>query len=335
MSYISKSISILLLSMIFVSCSNILEKRVIKQPLTEEDIKIILENGNYEFLDFYKSKREVLELFFQDKINAAKYGDITYNRLYKYWMIDKDTFFINEIKRNSGNEWSNRYGETKRQIDSIMLFWDNYNKKESLNKFLNIELKDIKYKYDMNSMRRNIYEVPEMYFVFKINPLLGNVDGFFFHVSFIPSVKFNKKDVYHNGIMYTTGYDVGVFETDYPTKNESEITIDVNQYKFDNILLNENGYGISIDAVKALYHVNIWIERIKMDGIWHNFGDYMQEPGIVSLYRMESSYADSLSRELLHKKYVSKQTYQYEYYKEKYKAKDPLCYELINELIQY
>jgi len=181
-----------------ISCNNISNKSVSEKLSTEELSKAI--KSDTAFSSFYENlRKEVDDL---DDIKKAKYNDVTYRRLFKYYKFLTDTTYWKPLSENWDKEWENKYGVYLKKADSTLNYWKKYLEDNSLNKYVKIELAQIDKEY-----YEYIGGIKEVNLGFRLTPLQGPIEQIRFNYGYKPKINGdNKYYEKHNCISTTPFY---------------------------------------------------------------------------------------------------------------------------------
>lgn len=174
---------ILIVAAVVCSCSNNGLEKPITEMLTVDELKANIKEHS-EFADFYEGVKEIRDWVLMDELNQAKYGDITYERLWKYGLRLRDTTFTASIWANIRTEYDAIYPDHTSKVDSIMNHWINYLEENKLEKYVRIEFDELDKEYYSYSG-----EVRDVNIGFKITPLKGTIQQLVFFYNMKPKIK--------------------------------------------------------------------------------------------------------------------------------------------------
>lgn len=302
-----------LITLILISgCSKISNKSVI-EPLDTKELSESIKNDT-SFANFYEIIRNQIDTM--NNIQKAKYGDITYSRLFKYNKFLSDTNYWNPIDKQSELDWQTKFGHCSAQADSTINFWRNYLMKNSLNQYIKIELVDIQKEY-----YSYIGEIRQVNLGFRMTPLKGTVQQVIF--------KYKYKAKIING-----DYN---YKTHRCLNTDPIISSQVGYWEVD-FLEKDNFGGENIKSFLKNYDFFIEVVEIRKDNINISFSNDI--PFEVQNYLTEENnakvisdvYKDILIKNLINKNYISKLEFIIEERKKIMKNKDERCYRfVINE----
>ena len=132
-----KRISLLLMVLVCLCSCNNIPKTSVFEPLTSQQLaRIIEKDDRFEFFyeDYwYTYGATIVSL---DELDKAKYIDLTYRDLYKYYLLGVDEDFNKTIEE----EWNSRYGIYTSKADSVINYWTQFKANNSLEKYVKVEL---------------------------------------------------------------------------------------------------------------------------------------------------------------------------------------------------
>ena len=113
-----KQLSILSITVAFIisSCNNISDKPVSEKLSTKELSQAI--KSDTSFSGFYETVRK--EVDDMDDIKKAKYNDVTYRRLFKYFKFLNDTSYWKSLSKTWDKEWDNKFAGYLPKADSTL-----------------------------------------------------------------------------------------------------------------------------------------------------------------------------------------------------------------------
>lgn len=115
-------VAFILLSFFFASCHDNLDKSI-AEPLTVEELREEIKNDS-TFEDFYDDIQRKRKDFFADEVNVAKYGEITYRRVFDLAKVMMDTVYQNKVMAEASEQFKKQdITKYKHQLDSIYKKW--------------------------------------------------------------------------------------------------------------------------------------------------------------------------------------------------------------------
>ncbi|RYG06831.1 MAG: hypothetical protein EOO07_28530, partial [Chitinophagaceae bacterium] len=149
---------------VLTSCSKISNRPVIEKLSIEELSSAV--KSDTSFSGFYDGLRKNVDEL--DDLKKAKYNDVTYRRLFSYYKFLQDTTFWKPLVGQWEKEWAMKFGSYSSKGDSTIKFWKKYRAENSLNKYVKIELVNIRKEF-----YESIGELREVSLGFKLTPLQG------------------------------------------------------------------------------------------------------------------------------------------------------------------
>ena len=159
-------LSLIIISTVFIRCNNPLKKSIF-EPLTVEELKKVIDKDT-SFRENYKGIRLVRDSIEQDELEEVNWIDLTYQRLQDLNHFAIDTSYFNPRREQFKKEWELKYGGYHLKVDSISNHWKKYKEENSLERFVKIELVNLRkdrYSYSSN--------IKDIYLGFRLTPLKG------------------------------------------------------------------------------------------------------------------------------------------------------------------
>ena len=187
-----KKVVFLLCTLIAVTgCNGGLNKSFM-EPLDSKELKSILEKDE-DFGPFYDELQELRDMVSSSATRQAKYGDISYKRLYKYTNLLTDTTVLRSIYNSVESDYEKQYDKYDQAIDSALNYWCDYYSKYSLDSLVRVEPKDIRTTY-----YSYIGGVKDVNIGFQITPLKGRIDQLVFRYCIKPQITSDGKMDYYD-----------------------------------------------------------------------------------------------------------------------------------------
>ncbi len=295
---------------ILVSCDSHLNQSIFT-PLSIDDLSKSIKKDT-AFADLYKGIREMCDSKEFGDIEKAKFNDITYKDMFDFYEYVQDTTRFKSIDEKAIAEWKDKYSIYDSKIDSVINYWENYKKSNSLENFVDIELAEIKkeyYSYSGSVRRVNLG--------FRLTPLKGEIDQLIF--SYYIKPKINDNDDYDT---YISTLDKTRCLLSKPFKDT------VTQYWEANFSNERILKDQTLDSFNRDYNIHIKIEEVRMDG--QNKGDMAIPESVNDYIKSESeSYKTDIAKELLGKDYLPQYSYLNEKRLEAIKSKFPQVYDFL------
>ena len=245
-----KRMSLLLVVLVSLCSCNNIPKTSIFEPLSSQQLaRIIDRNDNFEiFYEDYWFYHGV-KIVSLNELQKAKYIDLTYRDLYKYYLLGLDEDLNNSIEE----EWNSRYGIYATKVDSVKNYWSQYKDSNSLEKYIKIEL-------DYVSARGNRTQRCDFY----LTPLCEGIEGVSFVFRYIKG-----RDYLNNvgGKEYTLTYNGLV--------NKRTL------FEWYNYAGDDYMGEVSSSYFMSSFMTQIEVKSIKINGITY---DYSSIPSAVRTY---------------------------------------------------
>jgi len=309
-----KRLSILIfgLAIILASCNKISDKPVSEKLSTDELSKAI--KSDTSFTSFYENIRKGVDEI--DDIKKAKFKDVTYRRLFKYYKFLQDTTYWKPLHEQWEKDWKNDFGIYTTKADSTLNYWKNYLAENSLDKYVKVELAQIdKEYYDY------IGELKEVNLGFRLTPLQGTIEQIRFNYGYKAKINGDKYFEKHNCISTSPFsssiiryWEVGYSDKDdFAGKSVETFLRDYN-LQIEITSIRKNGVNISSDDLNVPEEVSDYLTYGESDDIMR---DYYKEKVIKAL--INNAYMDKWE-------FISKKA------DEIREKEDKLCFDFLKEL---
>ena len=310
-----KRLSLFILGLIIIlsSCSKISDKPVSEKLNTEELSKAI--KSDTMFTGFYENIRKSVDEM--DDIKKAKFNDVTYRRLFKYYKFSQDTTYWKPLSEKWEKEWEKDFGIYSTKADSTIKYWKKYLAENSLDKYVKVELANIDKEY-----YEYIGELKEVQLGFRLTPLQGAVQQIRFDYGY--KAKINGDDKYYekHRCIETDPLNssrIGYWEIDYSDKD-----------KFA---------GKNVESFLRDYNLYIEVVEIRKDGINISTADFAVPEEVSKCLEVEKEYPtlfdlykDDVIKNLIKKDYIGKWEYNNKKAEEIQEKEDKLCHDFLKEL---
>lgn len=311
--FFSNIFILLIFASAITGCSNISDKPVSEKLNTDELAKAI--KSDTSFSSFYESVRKSVDAMAD--IKKAKYNDVTYRRLFKYYKFITDTNYWKPLFESWNKEWSSKYGIYLPKADSTLEYWRKYLEKNSLNKYVKIELAQIDKKY-----YDYIGGLKEVNLGFRLTPLQGSIEQIRFTYGYKPKINGDNKYYEKHSCISTSPFSVPTvryWEVDYSDRDN-----------FD---------GKNVETFLRDYNLYIEITNIRKDGLNISINDFSIPKKVLECFENEKDYPvlfelskEDLIKELINKDYLSKWDYRSKKADEEREKKDKLCFDFSKDL---
>mgnify|MGYP005995453039 CR=1 FL=1 len=298
----------------FISCKNEMEKSII-EPLDIKTIKSIIEKDSlFEFT--YNAVQKMKEDVIINDIEKAKWSDITYDRVHKLIKLYSDSSTQNKYTKEIKKKWTIKYGMYNEKADSIADYWKRYLKDNSLNKYIKIEL------FDVKTSNREVVNVG-----FKISQVKDKIEDLNFKFIFIDKKELNlvsSRGKFPN----SEGFPTRVFIKGKITKPEIHWSYFMGKEDLKNKslkeILNEYFFILQISSLKK-NGKRVSVYDIKMPSSVENYIDAKDNKDDTLI----KDYKDNIIKDFLNNNYVSYDKYVFPYIDSIAKALDPDLLRLI------
>lgn len=309
-----KRLSLLIfgLAIILVSCNKISDKPVSEKLSTDELSKAI--KSDTSFTSFYENIRIVVDEI--DDIKKAKFNDVTYRRLYKYYKILQDTTYWSPLYKQWEKDWENDFGIYMTKADSSLNYWKKYLAENSLDTYVKVELAQIdKEYYDY------IGELKEVNLGFRLTPLQGTIEQIRFNYGYKAKINGDKYFEKHNCIS-TSPFSSSIiryWEVGYSDK--------------------DNFAGKSVETFLRDFNLQIEITSIRKDGVNISKDDFNIPEEISDYFTygenndlMQDYYKEKVIKGIINKDYLEKWEYTNKKADGIKEKEDKLCFDFLNEI---
>lgn len=309
-----KRLSLLIfgLAIILASCNKISDKPVSEKLSTDELSKAI--KSDTSFASFYENIRKGVDEI--DDIKKAKFNDVTYRRLFKYYKFLQDTTYWKPLYEQWEKDWKNDFGIYTTKADSTLNYWKKYLAENSLDKYVKVELAQInKEYYDY------IGELKEVNLGFRLTPLQGSIEQIRFSYGYKAKINGDKYFEKHNCIS-TSPFSSSIiryWEVGYSEKDDFA--------------------GRSVETFLRDYNLQIEITSIRKNGVNISTDDF-NVPEEVSDYftygandeLMRDYYKEKVIKALINNAYLDKWEFIGKKVDEVREKEDKLCFDFLKEL---
>lgn len=297
------------------SCSNIPDKSIF-EPLTTEELSNIIKNDTL-FIPFYENQQKITEKL--NEIDKAKFSDLTYRGLYEMYSYINDNTIIDPLEKAWELEWKAEFDSYDKKVDSIVLYWGNYKRENSLNKFVLVEFAEVDKEYYTYS-----YDVKTVNLGFRLTPLQGTVEQIKFNYRY--SAKINDFYGEKYSCISTSPFSkpvVKYWEADYSNekrlKNKSTADF-IRDYdiKIEVTDVRKDGINYSVDDFNIPEAVNLLLDY---DSVRYPHTHQLCKEDVIksllcSYYKSFNEFSQEKLKEILKQKFPDEFAY-VEYVSEK------------------
>ena len=147
-----RTINILgLLTLLFLlsSCHDNLNKSIL-EPLTVEELKSEMKKDS-DFISFYEEFQRIREKKLDSDVVQAKYGDLTYKRIWDVITYSRDSSTFEDIQKEAKSRYNAQKKDYSKSLDSLRHYWKAQAAKYNPNSYVKIEFENIKREYYSSS----------------------------------------------------------------------------------------------------------------------------------------------------------------------------------------
>lgn len=256
-----KFILLTTISLLLCSCNKIPKQSIFEAIDTKELASIIKKDTL--FIPFYEFIQEETEDF--NEIEKARFNDITYRKLYSMVEYTQDTTKLNPLCKKWGNEWEEQFSLYDAKADSVIQYWQNCVKNNSLDRFVKIEFAAIDKDY-----YGYFDEVKDVNFAFKLTPLQGKIEQIRFNYRYTAKI---------NDIQYAEKHNcISTSPFSKPIVRYWEVG-----YSDEKRLKN-----LTSSDFKRDYNIAFEITEIRKDGVNYSVDDLEIPKSIASFFDIDT-----------------------------------------------
>jgi hypothetical protein len=314
-----KIIKILTISCLLFSCSNPLDKSILK-PLEVEELKKVTENDT-TFEKLYTEIQTFRESILENELKQVKWVDLTYQSLLDYKDFNRDTSFWGPVSRNNFKLWEQENDTTgfSNKVDSISNYWKNYFNEKNLSSYVKVELVKLEKEYYSSGGFRHAN------LGFRLTPLQGKLDQVIFSYDLKPKITEDKNSI--TSILGLYDRHRCLSSTPLYSSRTSYWQCD---YSDEDILENK-----SLSSLIRDYNLNIIVEEIRKNGVNYDKDDIDIPFSIEQLWEEEQKtesvmyeyYRKNIYKEYIDSDFIEYWEYSYDKTKKIQKEKFPLEFE--------
>jgi len=304
---------IFIVSLGLTSCNSISNKPVSEKLSADELSKAI--KSDTTFSSFYENIRKSTDEM--SDIKKAKYNDVTYRRLFKYFKFITDTVYWKALSEKWEKEWATKYALYLPKADSVLNYWHKYVEENSLNKYVNIDLSQIAKEY-----YAYIGGLKEVNLGFRLTPLQGTVEQIRFTYGYKPKINGDNKYYEKHSCISTSPFSspiIRFWEVGYSDRDDFA--------------------GKDVETFLRDYNLYIEITSIRKDGINKSIDDISIPQKVTECFENEKDYPvlfelskEELIKDIINKDFITKWEYKNKRADEVRGKKDKLCFNFLNDL---
>jgi len=295
-----KVLLITVLVSLLYGCNQISNKSILI-PLEQKELSNAIKQED-KFADYYNNLRKVVQMM--GDVDKATYGGITYRKFFEYIKFQNDTAFWNPLYEKWEKEHEQKYAVCFSKLDSVIEYWSNYLKENSLDSYIKIELAEINTKYYNRYMW-----IDEVKLGFKLTPLKGKIEMINFNFYFRSKTDYKTSEEYRceintpfNGsiiVQETANYD----DREIFAKYDAETFLKSYDVFFEVKSIIKDGKFLKKDDIKIPKSIAKrfdWMKKFDcMEGLYDN--DIIKE--LIDIqYISESEYKSNKQDSIIKKK---------------------------------
>lgn len=301
---------IVTLLLLITSCSNGLNKPLM-EPLSVDELKANMKDTT--FTSFYSEAQKIGTWIILSDIRQAKYGDITYKQLWKYYNHLNDSVYFNKKEKKWKEDYEKAYKNYNREVDSIMAYWYSYKEQYNMDSIVHIEFSDLwKERYSYS------YDVKNVNIGFKVTPLQGKIDQLTFEYEMKSKINNDGKISIANSHRCLASSPITSPKTLYWEADYS-----------DERKLKDK----TTEEVKRDYDFLINILNVRING--ENYEEKLSIIPRYVQYEMDSEipdlWKDEIIKNMIDSNYISYYQYINPLLEEDYKKFNQNCYDMLQE----
>lgn len=301
-----RNILFLFFLILFCGCDDL--NKSIFEPLALKELDAEIKKDSL-FSLFYERVQAINENTLNTDSKKAKYADLTYRRAYDLFSF-QDTVLYQKLS----NEWNNKYANYSAKADSIINYWKQLKKENSLDQYVEIEVVNISTNY------YSFGGVDNVHIGFRLTPLKETIEQLRFGYSIEPKINQDESSSVYSSILdkswclSTSPFSktvVKYWEVGY--SNERKLSGETTE-----TLLRDYNINIEIDKVR-IKGKNLSADDIKIP---HSIGMYLDYGG--------SYYIDDIIQEYIDNNYIPEYRYITDGINNRLKEQDALAFEFLN-----
>ncbi|MGN0028522.1 MAG: hypothetical protein ACI35Q_02170 [Marinilabiliaceae bacterium] len=303
------SFIITLIAFALASCSKIPDTPVWNEISTDELASAIKEEPG--FAETYEAMRALHPEKTLSDTQKAKYKDMTWRRYYKMVKYAKDSTIFNPLKEQWTEEWNQTLSKDLGKVDSLMGYWLDFKKENSLERLVTAKVIGIKKTY-----YSYINTIKGVYFVFGFTPLVDGVEQFRFNYSYDYKINSGRGRGEKHNCIYSQplkGEDTGWYEADYFEREKLE--------------------DETFESFMQSHDFQIEITDVRVNGKNYSLEELNIPKAVTNLWDSDTEENRDEVAKLINPEYESLQSYLAARKQETIERKDPLYAEFTKEFI--
>lgn len=301
-----KNILFLFSLILFCGCDDL--NKSIFEPLALKELDEAIKKDSL-FSIFYEQVQAINENTLDTDSKKAKYADLTYRRAY-------DLFFYQDtvLYRDLSKEWKSKYANYSTKADSIINYWKQLKKENSLDQYVKIEVANITTKY------YSFGGVDDVNIGFRLTPLKETIEQLRFSYLIEPKINQDESKSIYSSIL-DKSWCLSTSPFSKPVVKYWEVG-----YSNEKKLAGETAETLLRD-----YNVKIEIDKVRIGGRNYSTDD-IKLPHCVEMYLEYggSYYIDDIIQEYIDNNYIPLYKYITDGINNRLKEKDALAFEYLN-----
>lgn len=319
-----KNILIFLVSITLFNCNSHLDKSVL-EPLTVKELKKTIDKDSL-FKDTYEYIVYIRDTVLKSNLDKVKYSELSYKNINEFFKFSSDTTYFKPINERIEKEWNEKYGNYKKDVDSVSKYWKDLKEKNSLDQYVKVELVKLDKEYYTYSK-----DIRNVNLGFKLTPLKGKIEQIRF--GFLIEAKINEKEKKDKYSSIYSALDKSWCRLTSPF-SRPVIRYWEASYSDEKILKYK-----SLKTFLRDYNIHIEIDKIRKDGKNMSSDDLNIPEEIKNHWEYENHeneylrnlYFDDIVKKVLNKEYVEKYDYRDKEINKILKKEYPLEFDFIME----
>ena len=299
-----KTISILwllILVFLFSSCHDNLNKSIL-EPLTVDELKSEMKKDS-DFISFYEDFQRIREKKLDSEVVQAKYGDLTYRRIWDVIKYSRDFSNLEDIQQEAERRYNAQKKDYSKSLDSLRHYWKAQAEKCDPNSYVKLEFETIDREYYSSSR-----VLKSVYIGFNITALKGTLEQLKFNYKIKPKISERKSSfgdddggscicsspTYSSSVRYWelpySLRDALQYKTASEIRRDYDIIINVSRVRI-------NGENIDEDDFSMPYEISAYLSNPKVG----YYRDLVIQEYIDESYKTIEEHASIIRKERLMK----------------------------------
>lgn len=272
------------------SCHDNLNKSIL-EPLTVEELKSEMKKDS-DFISFYEDFQRIREKKLDSDVVQAKYGDLTYRRIWNFMKYYHDPSTFEEIWKEAESRYNAQNKDYSKSLDSLSHYWKAHAAKYDPNSYVKIEFEAIDREYYSSSQVLKTVNIG-----FNITALKGTVEQLKFSYKIKPKISEGRSSFWDD--------DGGSCICSSPINSSS-----VRYWELPYSLMDALQYKTASEVHRD-YDIIIKVSRVRINGENIDAADYYM-PYEISSYLSDPKdkyYRDLVIHEHIDESYMSIEEY--------------------------